>query len=160
MHSLFFVSAGAQTLGPAEYTIPIYINTTTTGPQRYNIYAGINGGSNLPYLFDTGAPNFFSAVITTNRFLTNGSFTFAQDPTYYYATNAVQISLGSPIASVVTTGQINYAQINSIQTNSNTPPNPHDGSVLANGTYGDFGAGLYGSSTLATVLSQVPAAFF
>ena len=148
-------SAYAQVTDPAAFTVPIYVNLTTTGPDRYNIYAGINGGPNLPYLFDTGAPNFFSVVGNQSRSQTNQSFSFAESLTYYYGIDHVSVTLGTSTQNIVTTAPVNYAQVNAIKLGTNVP-NAQSGSHLKNGTYGDFGAGLYGSSTLATILAQVP----
>ena len=152
----------AQTNADGSINVPIYVtNASNYSPSHYTIYAGIGGGPLLPYLFDTGAPNFFSVYGTdSNTTATNGSFTFAQAPTYYYQTLTNQISLGSSNnVTNVTTGSAGYAQVRYIQNGTNGDINQQYGNILTNdGTYGDFGAGLYGNSALATVLTQIPLA--
>ena len=75
----------AQTNADGSINVPIYVtNASNYSPSHYTIYAGIGGGPLLPYLFDTGAPNFFSVYGTdSNTTATNGSLTFAQAHTYY-----------------------------------------------------------------------------
>lgn len=142
---------GATPDGP--YAIPIYIDPGTYGPSKYTIYASLGGGPLQPYLFDTGAPNLFT-VIGAQGGTPTASFAFgAGTLVYSYFTRARFVSLGEkggrkPIAS--TRRAVNLAevaQINGVDT---------AGGALQDGTYGDFGAGLYGTSALATVLTQIP----
>jgi hypothetical protein len=69
----------------------------------------------------------------------------------YFVKNIPKISLGDIYGNNLTeTGPVNYAAVVSIG-NQTT-----NGGPIADGTYGDFGAGLYGNSTLCTILSQIP----
>ena len=138
----------------AAVDVPIYINSGDYSPNRYTIYAGINGGALLPYNFDTGAPNFFTVVGAQGGTATD-SFTFAQAPTYNYFLNPVTVSLGTQQGiTLASSGAANVAAVVSITDNGQT--NLTTGGVLADGTYGDFGAGLYGTNTLGTILAQMP----
>lgn len=150
--------------------IPIYYNTVQI-PQLV-IYVSLGGGPAEPYSFDTGAPNMFATYGTwwpgTTEATAQGadSFTFAQAPTYYYNPLATTVTLSDAAGdSLATATNVAVAQITNI--NSNTPAESYTawanavsggGTPLANGTFGDFGAGLYGSSTLGTVLAQIPEA--
>ena len=130
--------------------IPIYIMANDYGPDRYTIYAGLNDGPIVPYLFDTGAPFFFS-VIGAQGGTATGNFSFASGTGYNYFVKNATVSLGDKFGNeLAKTGSINYAAVVSIGNHTTT------GGPLADNTYGDFGAGLYGNSTLCTVLSQIP----
>lgn len=138
----------------APVEVPIYINAGDYSPNRYTIYAGINGGALLPYNFDTGAPNFFTVVGAQGGTATD-SFTFAQAPTYNYFLNPVTVSLGTQQGvALANSGTANVAAVVSITDNGQT--HLTTGGMLADGTYGDFGAGLYGTNTLGTILAQMP----
>lgn len=138
----------------AGYEVPIYINEGNYSPNRYTIYAGIGGGAILPYNFDTGAPNMFSVVGAQGGYVT-GNFSFAQGLTYNYFENPVTVTLGTSSGTpIVSTGTANVAAVVSITDNGVTTNTT--GGPLLDGTYGDFGAGLYGTSTLGTILSQLP----
>lgn len=144
-------SAFAQANADGSYTIPIYVNPDSFGPDRYTIYAAVGGGAVQPYLFDTGSPNLFTTASGGNFTGTTGSFSFAQGITYDYNVQNVAIALGnSAQQTIVSTGPINVAQVTQIDGNTITP-----NEKLQDNTYGDFGAGGYGSNTLATVLTQV-----
>ena len=146
------LAASASFAAPVE--VPIYIAAGDYSPNRYTIYAGINGGALLPYNFDTGAPNFFTVVGAQGGTAT-GSFTFAQAPTYNYFLNPVTVSLGTQQGvALASSGTANVAAVVSITDNGQT--HLTTGSMLADGTYGDFGAGLYGTNTLGTILAQMP----
>ena len=146
----------AATARAASYEVPIYISEGNYSPNRYTIWAGLDGGPIRPYLFDTGAPNMFTVVGAQGGTVT-GNFSFAQGLTYNYFESPVAVTLGnSSGGAVVTTGTANVAAVVSITSGGNTTNT--SGGPLADGTYGDFGAGLYGNSTLATILSQVPLA--
>ena len=150
--------------------IPIYYNTVQT-PQLM-IYVSLGGGPAEPYSFDTGAPNMFATYGTwwpgTTEATEQGadSFTFAQAPTYYYNPLATTVTLSDAAGdSLATATNVAVAQITNID--NNTPAASYTawadavsggGTPLSNGTFGDFGAGLYGSSTLGTVLAQIPEA--
>jgi hypothetical protein len=167
------LSLSAQTNTDGSYSIPVYVtNPALYGPAYYTIYVGISGVNNsalLPYMIDTGSPNFFSVAGTggtsysdTN---TNGFFDFSGNgsPGYWYATLTNTISLGSSnqttyaaTATAVDWAQVRYisAETNGMYTFSNAVAQSN--SVTDRGNYGNFGAGLYGSSTLATILTQLP----
>jgi hypothetical protein len=150
--------------------IPIYYNTVQT-PQLM-IYVSLGGGPAEPYSFDTGAPNMFATYGTwwpgTTEATAQGadSFTFAQAPTYYYNPLATTVTLSDVAGdSLATATNVAVAQITNID--SNTPAQSYTdwasavssgGTPLTNGTFGDFGAGLYGTGTLGTVLAQIPEA--
>lgn len=162
------MSEGASATGPL--TIPIYYNTVQS-PQLV-IYASLGGGLVEPYSFDTGAPNLFATYGSwwpgTTEATVQGadSFTFAQAPTYYYNPVATTVTLSDAAGdSLATATNVSVAQITNID--SATPAASYTawanavasgGTPLANGTFGDFGAGLYGTSTLGTVLAQLPEA--
>ena len=151
--------------------VPVYFNPITSGAQL-EIYVSLNGGLVEPYSFDTGAPEFFATYGAwwpgTSELSASGSgnFTFAQQPTYYYQPTAASVMVtdaaGTPAFTV--TGA-NVAQVTNITVYGNGPSveTSFDNwaraaqgmTPLTNGTYGDFGAGLYGDSDLGTILSQV-----
>ena len=145
-----------------SYQVPIYIGSGNYGPSRYTIDVGLNGGSILPYNFDTGAPNMFTVVGATGGVPT-ASFTFAQNPTYHYFVAADGVTLGTAggvaVVSAAATGNTaNVAEVSQISVTSSGVTTTHDttGAALQDGTYGDFGAGLYGSAGLGTILAQIP----
>lgn len=148
------VLGAALQAGAQPVTVPIYVNENDYSPNRYTIYAGLGGGPILPYLFDTGAPNMFT-VVGAQGGTPTGNFTFATETTYNYFLNPVPVTLGTssgtPIVSSITA---NVAAVVSITQNGTTTPT--QGTMLPDGTYGDFGAGLYGTSTLGTILAQIP----
>jgi hypothetical protein len=156
------VALQAQTNADGSINVPIYAtNGVNYSPSHYTIYAAIGGGPLLPYLFDTGAPNFFSFYDTNGAATaTNGSFTFSTGLTYYYEGITSSVSLGSNNTALVTSDPLNLAQVRYTQGDvfNNTPINQVTNAAApqADGTYGDFGAGFYGSSLLATVLTQIP----
>ena len=144
------IQVGISAVATQPIQIPIYVSANDYGPNRYTIYAGIDNGPIVPYNFDTGAPNFFSVLGAQGGNIT-GNFTFAQNPTYYYFVKNVTVSLGDQYGmELAKTGQVNYAAV--VQINNSTTT----GHILSDNTYGDFGAGLYGNSTLCTILSQFP----
>jgi len=145
------VTSGFSAVATTPIQIPIYITPNDYGPDRYTIYAEIDDGPIVPYLFDTGAPNLFSVIGAQSGTVT-GQFTFASGVSYnYFVKNIPKISLGDIYGNNLTeTGPVNYAAVVSIG-NQTT-----NGGPIADGTYGDFGAGLYGNSTLCTILSQIP----
>jgi len=155
-------SSSAQTNLDGTVNVPIYVtNSANYSPSYYTIYASIGGGPLLPYLFDTGAPNFFSFYDTNaSSTTTNGSFTFSTGLTYYYEGITNTVSLGSNNATIVTSDPLETAQVKYTQGDvfTNGPINQVTNATapLADGTYGDFGAGFYGTSLLATVLTQIP----
>ncbi len=151
-------------------TIPIYYNTVQS-PQLV-IYVSLGGGPAEPYSFDTGAPNLFATYGSwwpgTTEATQQGadSYTFAQAPTYYYNPLATTVTLSDAAGdSLATATNVDVAQITNID--DATPAESYanwsesvasGGTPLGNGTFGDFGAGLYGTSTLGTVLAQIPEA--
>jgi hypothetical protein len=155
-------SVEAQTNPDGTVNVPIYVtNSANFSPSRYTIYASIGAGPLLPYLFDTGAPNFFSFYDTNSSSgSTNGSFTFSTGLTYYYEGITNTVSLGTPGAAIATSDPLQLAQVRYTQTDifQGTPilPVNNPSRPQINGTYGDFGAGFYGNSLLATVLTMIP----
>ena len=144
------IQVGISAVATQPIQIPIYVSANDYGPNRYTIFAGIDNGPIVPYNFDTGAPNFFSVLGAQGGNATS-SFTFAQNPTYYYFVKNATVSLGDQYGmELAKTGQVNYAAV--VQINNSTTT----GHILTDNTYGDFGAGLYGNSTLCTILSQFP----
>ena len=142
------VHTGLSAVATQPIQIPIYISANFYGPYRYTIYTGIDNGPIVPYNFDTGAPCFFSVIGAQGGNIT-GNFTFAQSPTYYYFVKNSTVSLGDQYGNeLAKTGQVNYAAV--VQINNSTT----SGNIMNDNTYGDFGAGLYGNSTLCTILSQ------
>jgi autotransporter passenger strand-loop-strand repeat protein len=156
--------------------IPIYRDPLST---YLEIYASLGGGTAEPYSFDTGAPNLFATYGSwwggTSAVTQPGtaSFTFAQAPTYQYNSLATSVTLSDAAgASLATADDVNVAQITDIFTAGlgtpvQTPTQAYANwstatetlpatTPLSDGTFGDFGAGLYGSSTLGTVLAQLP----
>jgi len=162
--ALVFVSGGSLTaMAQGPYQVPIYVDSATNySPDRYTIYAGMSGGNSpntaiVPYNFDTGAPNMFS-TLGGEGFTATGNFSFAQGLTYNYYDDPVTVTLGDNAGdAIVSTGSgVNVASVVSITSGGNTTFTSNN--TLADDTYGDFGAGLYGNSTLATVLNQFPLA--
>ncbi len=157
----FAATAALTALAQGPYTVPIYVDTPSNfSPDRYTIYASMTGGNSttsaiVPYLFDTGAPNMFSTLGGAGHSVTD-SFTFAQGLSYNYYMDPVTVTLGdnlgNPLAS--TGAGVNVASVVSITSGGNTTFTSNN--MLADNTYGDFGAGLYGTSTLATILTQLP----
>lgn len=166
----------AQINPDGSIDIPVYVtNPGVFTPNYYTVYVGISGvdnGALLPYMIDTGSPNFFSVAGTggssyseTN---TNGFFDFSGNgsPGYWYATQTNTISLGSSNQTVLasTASAVDWAQVRYISAENNggyTFSNavPQSNTIIADrGIYGNFGAALYGSSTLATILTQIPMA--
>jgi len=155
----------AQTNADGSYNIPVYVtNPTAYGPSFYNIYVGISGvdnGALLPYMFDSGSPNFFSTAGTDgdSNPSTNGFFNFSGNgsPGYFYQTLTNTISLGNSnqVTYASTENNVDWAQIRTVSNTVGTTNYPSN-NILPDGTYGNFGAGLYGSSTLATILTQIP----
>ena len=150
-------------MAQGPYQVPIYVDSATNySPDRYTIYAGMSGGNSpntaiVPYNFDTGAPNMFS-TLGGEGFTATGNFSFAQGLTYNYYDDPVTVTLGDNAGdAIVSTGSgVNVASVVSITSGGNTTFTSNN--TLADDTYGDFGAGLYGNSTLATVLNQFPLA--
>jgi len=134
-------------------TIPIYINPATYGPSKYTIYASLGDGPLRPYLFDTGSPNLFTFADAQGGTAT-ASFAFGSGtPVYSYFPKGRIVGLGAAGGSkpmVSTKKAVNVAEVVAIDGNTNFAV------PLGDGTYGDFGAGFYGTSQLATVLAQIP----
>lgn len=164
------VKVNTEKQGP--YSIPIY-QMQNNGSISFAIYASINGGPMLPYLLDTGSPNFFptygswwpgTEVPTASTPPGQYTQTYASGATYTYNIANVAVSLGSKTGSAVTPAvQANVGQVITTGTQSalecytNWASNySKGGASFGDGTFGNFGAGLYGSSTLATILAQLP----
>lgn len=155
--TLFFgaVALASPALAQTDttFTIPIYVQGTHD-PSNYWIYASQDGGTAVPYLFDTGSPNMFTFQGVNSSITPTGTFAFGDgNPVYSYYEQAQTISLtgssGTVIATTATT--VNVAKVVSIDSGPSPVPTP-----LSDGTYGDFGAGMYGTSTLGTVLAALP----
>jgi hypothetical protein len=141
---------------PAEsidqtYTVPIYVQDVTA-PSKYLVYVS-DGSAAVPYLFDTGSPNLFTVQNVNTSIATTGTFQFGDgNLVYAYYTQPLNLTLtrsdGTPVTPTVT--NFNTAMVVDIggQTISGGP--------LKDGTYGDFGAGLYGTSSLSTLLTNGP----
>jgi len=150
-------AAQAQTYS-APVQVPIYVNPTAYAPHYYAIYAAIGSGPMLPYLFDTGAPYLMStAVAPTGGACSGCSISYGSGTSFDYAIANTAVSLGNSSGAVLaTTGPMATGQITSGywaptgQSFTNTT-----GAPLPNGLYGDFGASYYGTSSMATVLSQL-----
>lgn len=156
--------------GSQGLIVPIYYNSPAN---QLEIYVSLNGGPAEPYSFDTGAPNLFATYGSwwpgTSETDTEGSsvFTFAQEPTFYYNTVTTSVTLSDVTgATLATATKVNVAQITNVAVYGNGVTAAQDYQnwalsilgtpTLSNGTFGDFGAGLYGTSTLGTVLAQIP----
>jgi len=145
----------AQANTDGSYTVPIYVSGTSFGPDKYTIYASVGSGTMQPYLFDTGSPNWFTTAVD-GTIVGSGSFSFAENITYAYNIRASSIALGSATGQQITAAAtINVAQITAItgQSGTTNPTTPNQ--LLGDNTYGDFGAGGYGTTMLATALSQI-----
>lgn len=135
-----------------SFRVPLYINPSVYGPSKYHIYVGIDGGPMLPYLFDTGAPYFMTLVggpggtPTANFSFGDGYLTYS----YFPEGTVVRFGEQGKAQAIASTRKVNVARV--AQINGVTAPT----GPLADGTYGDFGAGLYGTSALATALTQLP----
>jgi hypothetical protein len=141
---------GPEVIGDGgPYVVPIYINQNDFSPSRYTIYARVGSGAMLPYLFDTGAQQLTS-VIGGQSGLATDCFSFASGTSYcYYPLNST-ITLGYKSGyNVVMSRPMNYGAVAQIGNQATT------GAALADGTYGDFGAGFYGSGTMSSVLSNI-----
>lgn len=146
------LAAQAQVTADTTYTIPIYVQPVNN-PAKYFIYAAQDDGTSVPYLFDTGAPNMFTVQGSDTSIAPTGQFAFGDGALVYnYYTSNKTIHLtdqsGNVIASTVNpVGIANVVQINGANVTGN---------ILPDGTYGDFGAGMYGTSTLGTILTALP----
>lgn len=152
---ILFLGQASHVLADLDttYTIPIYIQSVNA-PSKYWIYASQDGGAAVPYLFDTGSPNMFTFQGVNSSITPTGTFAFGDgNPVYNYYEQAQTISLTNNSGSVIATTatSVNVAKVVSINSGSSPVPTP-----LGDGTYGDFGAGMYGTSTLATVLAALP----
>jgi len=154
---------------PVPYIVPIFSGSGT----NLIVYAGLNGGPLNPYLLDSGSPNMFSTYGSwwpgyTEPVTQPGTntFSFANGTTYYYDIVPTALAMGSgPGGTVVVAGaNINVAQITNIGSATPAEDFANWASAVAQGnapfgsdnTYGNFSAGLYGTSSLATALAQFP----
>ena len=155
--------------------VPVYYNSSAG---QLEIYAALGSGSAgvgtvEPYSFDTGAPNLFATYGSwwpgTTEETTEGAtpFTFAQSPTYYYNLASATVTLSDASGqSLATVTDANVAQITNVAVygNGTTASEAYENwsaavqgvAPLGNGTFGDFGVGLYGNSDLGTILAQIP----
>jgi hypothetical protein len=138
----------------ASYEVPIYVQNTQD-PSNYWIYVSqVADGSNaVPYLFDTGSPNMFTVQGSNTAIAPTASFTFGDgDPVYGYYVAGQNLTLTDSSSTAVTPAVSNFNTAMVVAINGNTVSN----NALADGTYGDFGAGFYGTATLSTLLTAVP----
>lgn len=138
----------------ASYEVPIYVQNTQD-PSNYWIYVSQDaGGSNaVPYLFDTGSPNMFTVQGSNTAITPTANFTFGDgDPVYGYYVAGQNLTLTDSSSTAVTPTVSNFNTAMVVAINGNTVSN----NALADGTYGDFGAGFYGTATLSTLLAAVP----
>ncbi len=136
------------------YDVPIYVQGNES-PSNYWIYVSQNADASnaVPYLFDTGSPNMFTVQGSNTATAATGTFTFGDgDPVYGYYTQAQTLTLTTNTSTAVTPTVANFNTAMVVTINGNTV----SGNALADGTYGDFGAGLYGTSTLSTLLTAIP----
>ncbi len=160
---------GYRALPDAAYSIPIY--QSYVGGTHLLVGAGINGGPILPYLLDSGSPNLFATYGSWTPGLPkrtkqgDGSFGFADGISYYYDPVKVDIALGDFVSGIttVTAKGVNIAQITNIGTKTPAESSAlwqtrynNGGTALNDVTFGNFSAGLYGTSSLATLLPQMP----
>lgn len=137
------------------FDVPIYVQANEQ-PSNYWIYVSQNAdGSNaVPYLFDTGSPNMFTVQGTNIATPVTGTFTFGDgDPAYAYYVQGQTLRLTDSSSAPITpaVSDFNTAMVVTINGNTHTSNTP-----LGDSTYGDFGAGLYGTSTLSTLLTAIP----
>lgn len=159
---VFLVLAGLSTNLSAQvpWTVPIYINPTDFTSNRYTIYASVDG-TVKPYLFDTGSPNLFTVFnAQTPGSNPTGNFTFANGDTYNYYLTETTIGLHNQAGTLIvqTANPAGIARVSSISSHGNPANTTNSTTGLPDGTWGDFGAGFYGNSTLSTILTQVPLA--
>ncbi len=148
--------AWSQALDPDQtYSVPIYV-TGNHLPTNYQIYVSQNAdGSNaVPYLFDTGSPNMFTVQGVNTATPATGSFVFGDgNPVYDYYVQGQSLTLTTKTSTPITPTVSNFNTAMVVQINGNTVTS---NAPLADGTYGDFGAGFYGTSTLSTLLTAIP----
>ena len=168
-------SASVSTTDAGPYVIPIEHFTASNNKELFRIYASLNGGPMEPYLLDTGSPHVFATygawwpgttVPTASSPGGQMQFSFASGIEYGYDAVSATVALGDSSGRVLTPGiTANVGQI--ITMNSETPVQSYEtwqegvastGTALSDGTYGNFGGGLYGDSVLATILAQLPLA--
>ncbi|NDC55032.1 MAG: PEP-CTERM sorting domain-containing protein, partial [Planctomycetia bacterium] len=137
-----------------SYDIPIYVKNTQQ-PNNYWIYVSqsASGSNAVPYLFDTGSPNMFTVQGSNTAVAATGTFKFGDGSLfygYYVAGQSLTLTDSTSTAMTPTVPNFNAAMVVAIDGNT------VDNNALADGTYGDFGAGFYGTATLSTLLTAVP----
>jgi hypothetical protein len=162
------------------YVIPIYHSTEAgvDGKQNFLIYASVGGGPLNPYLLDSGSPNMFSVYGSwwpgnSTPVAQQGSLeiTYSSGTTYAYNQVTTNVSLGNQGGTVlaasnnVGVGQITNLIVSGVTTSPaqsfiNWQSAVAAGSypIATDSSYGNFGIGLTGSNSLATVLTQLPIA--
>jgi len=168
---LLAVTADCRSASAQPYEVPIY-HSTVGGKQNFLIYASVGGGPLVPYLFDTGSPAMFSVYGAWwpghSQFVDligGDEVTFASGTVYHYDQVATDVSVGSRGGRVIVTApSAMVARITNIdaksprgsfaswsrRVTSGRPP------IATDGTYGNFGGALHGSSDFGTVLTQFP----
>ena len=137
-----------------SYEIPIYVQNNRA-PSNYWIYVSqaANGGNAVPYLFDTGSPNMFTVQGSNTATPATGTFAFGNGSLaydYYVAGQNLTLTDNGSTPLTPTVPGFNTAMMVAI--NGTAIGNNR----LPDGTYGDFGAGFYGTPTLSTLLMAVP----
>ena len=137
-----------------SYAIPIYVKNNRE-PSNYWIYVSqaVDGSNAVPYLFDTGSPNMFTVQGSNTATPATGTFAFGNGSfsyDYYVAGQSLTLTDSNSTPLTPTVPSFNTAMMFAI-----------DGTAigtnaLPDGTYGDFGAGFYGTTTLSTLLTAVP----
>lgn len=177
---MFDLANGKLRLQPNQpYQIPIYRGS---GTQGFVIYAAMGvGGALVPYLLDTGSPQVFASYGSwwddpPPMQTTQGAnlFKFAAGFGYYWTSWSTVVALGTNDGQVIATtaAPVNIGLITNVDGAGLTPQQtysqwktaydsggtPFSDPVANSGTFGNFGAALYGDSTFATILAQLPLA--
>jgi hypothetical protein len=144
------------------------------------IYVSVGGGPLEPYLFDTGSPQMLASygawwpdTVAPTSATPDGQHTtsFASGIVYTYNDVTEPIALGDPSGQILTPSvDANLGQIITTGTSDSGNLSPlatyqqfqnsvaQTGAPLEDDMYGNFGGGLYGDTTLATILAQLPLA--
>lgn len=155
--------------GAKPFEVPIY-HTDIGGTRHFLVYVGIDGGVPKPYLLDTGSPNMFATYgawwpgrTTLEPGRGKHKIKFASGLVYHYDVVKADVALGARDGRVMARAE-NVAIARITRVDSQTPRQSFEAwkrrdragrPPFSDGTYGNFGAALHGSSTLATVVAQV-----
>jgi hypothetical protein len=177
---MYDLSHGMLRLQPLQpVQVPIY---RASGTQGFVIYAAMGvGGALVPYLLDTGSPQTFASygswwATPPPMQTTQGAnlFKFAAGFGYYWTPWQTVVALGTNNGQILATtaAPVNIGLITNVDGSNLTPQQtyaqwqsayagggtPFSDPVANSGTFGNFGAALYGDSTFATILAQMPLA--